>query len=325
MSSPPKVAGSPTGEVGYDGKPISSAAARLPQFKKSGDATIDQQRLVQRTHMIRIVDQLLKEPKYILPLHAQLVVMDVDTNLQCEKKDWTDDYKFLNQIPRAWLAEFILQEAQKLKLAVVNLALLSSLESEGADNLPTLFSFMVQLPLSLGFPNTMRDAYVAKMVFRRRCADVGDRLAKFIALGGITVSGSLDMKKAGCFVLEFDGETNMCNKICHITGLSAVPPAHAPITRGFSLVDNTLDAKASVILEPRRDLLYTLSKNAAFENTMWMPNKKSNILRDLAAEINTAVEKQDEERAAAARSSTETMQLAAQKRAEAQKKKARDH
>lgn len=59
-----KAASSPSGELGYDGKPISSAAARIPMFKKTGDATTDQHRLLQRVHMVRIVDQLVKEPKF---------------------------------------------------------------------------------------------------------------------------------------------------------------------------------------------------------------------------------------------------------------------
>lgn len=115
----------------------------------------------------------------------------------------------------------------------------------------------------------------------------------------------------------------MCNKITHINGKTVVPPLHAPISREFALVDNSLDSKAFVVLEPQKDVIHGLFRDAPFLEKMWLPNKRSNILRDLVGVVNAEVQKQDEERAAAVRSSAETMQPAAAMQAEAQTKKAR--
>lgn len=313
-------------EIGYDGKPISPCALRLPAARKTGVTAADQQKLIQRALLVRIVDQLVKEPKYIFPIHAQLLVTGLDAPVKSpEKAAWHGEYKFLNQIPRAWLAEFVLQEATKLNIAVVNATLLGRLESEDADNIPTLFSFMVQLPMAAQFPKELRDPYVAKLAFRKRCENVGNRLAKFVELGGITSTSALDMRRAGCFVLDFDATTNLCTRITHITGVATALAAHAPISRGFQLMDNTLDAKAAVVLEPRKDFLHMLMKDAAFTREMWIPGKKSNILRDLSVSVASAVQQQDEERAAAKVSNSETMLPAAKHRAEVATQKAREH
>lgn len=63
----------------------------------------------------------------------------------------------------------------------------------------------------------MKDACVATLVFQRRCAQVGDRLCKFVSRGGLTPSGHLDMRRAGCFDLEFDSESGLCTKVVHIS------------------------------------------------------------------------------------------------------------
>lgn len=78
--------------------------------------------------------------------------MDLSASPTKGEQAWSGDCKFLNQIPRAWLAEFILREAKRHNLNVLTPPLLAKLEEDGSDNLPLLFSFMVQLPMSMQFP-----------------------------------------------------------------------------------------------------------------------------------------------------------------------------
>lgn len=145
-------------ELGYDGQPLCAAAKRLPPAKKTGDTGLDQQRMVERRCLVRIVDQLIKDPRYVMPLHSNLLVMDLNASPGKGRQSWSGDYKFLTQIPRAWLGEFMLREAKRLNLNVLNSTLLSELEEDSSDNLPTLFSFMIQVPMSVQFPLASRSA-----------------------------------------------------------------------------------------------------------------------------------------------------------------------
>lgn len=302
-------------ELGYDNKPISSAAARMPPAKKTGDTIVDQQALNERKCLIRIVDQLLKEPKFVLPLHAHLLSMNVnDLQKDVDKTKWSGDYKFLSQIPKGWICDFILREARENAVRVVNSQLLAKLEEDDPENIPSLFSFMLQLPLTLGFPRELRDPYVATLTFSRRCAQVGSRLKPFVQNGRLTPGGSLDMRKAGCFTLQFN-EGGLCTAIKHILGETVAPAAHVPITRNFALMDNGLDRKAAVVLMPRRDLLHSFFEARTLGDTMWMPNKKCTILRDLALKVQKQVSDQGKEREEAASSNLEVMEPAAKKRA----------
>ena len=312
-------------ELGYDGKPF-VVAARLSAPKKTGDVAFDQQAILERKCLARIVDQLIKDPRYTLPLHAHLLNMDLSalSGPRTKQNDtWTGSYKFLNQIPRSWMATFILKRARTSNLVVLNEELLAKLEEDDTANIPQLFSFMIQLPLSLGFPKDMQDAWVASEVFTKRCDEVHDRLEYFVRLGGVTPTGKLDFKKAGCFTFEFD-EKGLCTKLSHCSGLHIVPPTHAPITIAFELIDNYLDGLSFVLLEPRRDPLNKLfALDAAFRFTMFEPGKKCTLLKEFAKEVKARVDEQQAARTTAATTNTAVLEPGAKKRSKVTTDRAR--
>lgn len=308
-------------DPGYDGQPLCAAAKRLPLAKKTGDTGLDRQRMVERRCLVRIVDQLIKDPRYVMPLHSSLLVIYLNASPGKGRQSWSGDYKFLHQIPRAWLVEFILWEARRLN--VLSSALLAKLEEDSSDNLPTLFSFMIQVPMSVQFPPCMKDAFVATLVFQRRCKQVGYRLAKFAARGGITPSGKFDRRRAGCYDMEFNPETGKRVKVLHISGDESVPPDHAPVTGDFCLADNFLVSKACVVLNPRRDLLYNMFKQRPFVQTMWQPQKKFSVPKELAEKAIVEVDEADLARAEASSTNAAAMDPAAKKRAAVATERAR--
>ena len=93
-------------ELGYDSKELSIAAQRLPKVKKTGDVNVDQQALLERNCLVRIIDQCVKEPQYVLPLHAYAISLDPSSlnsdskKLARNQEGWTGQYKLLSQIPR---------------------------------------------------------------------------------------------------------------------------------------------------------------------------------------------------------------------------------
>lgn len=313
MASPPVATNA--SEVGFDGKAMCAFALKAPVAKRTGDTLADQNNITQRQCLIRIVDQLVKQPHRIIPMHAHLLMLEsCPETFVKDDNMWTGAYKFLSQIPRAWMAQFVQSEAARLQLGILTPDLLSRIELDDADNIPSIFSFMVQLPMNLAFPKKMSDPHVAKLVFKARCLAVGNRLQWLVNKGGITADGKLDMRKGGPFLLTFN-TAGACTQVAHCSGLQATPPAHMPIDRTFTLVDNILDSKAAVVLQPRHDYLFNLFPgDSPFLQTMWTPKKKCKFLDALADTHYQEVQVLDEQRQSAAIVNSEAMQPAARKR-----------
>lgn len=295
-----------------------SVAMRVPTPKKTGDVTFDQQQLTRRTCVQQIIDRLMKDPAIVLPMHAYMMTglgMSAASTGGADKHTWTGKYKFLHQIPVAWMCDFILKLAGKHDMQLVNKNLLSKLELDDSDNIPTLFSMILQVPLSTGFPRELEDPYTATLTFEARAEAVGNRLSKFVERGGISARGSLDFSKGGPFSLHFC-ENGICNRIDHINGASVTPPEHCQISRKFELSDNVLDGKATVMLHPRRDALYEFfPATTDFLIDMWIPGKKCAFLQVLAQKKREEVAAADKLRAEAKMSQAEVLQPAAKKRA----------
>lgn len=306
---------SPPMELGYDSQPLSSLAKKVPKLVRSGNPELDHQRHVERTCLVRIIDQLIKEPSRIMPTHAYMLAHNPSASPQVKsRKQWSGSYTVLSQMPTGWMIEFIKSRAEEEGVNTITDGLLAALDNDDSENIPTIFSCITQLPLSLGFPAELKDAFVAKATFHKRCDQVGNRLKYMVASGGISLQGKLNMKLAGPFILEF--KEDECVLIKHCCGSTAVPSKDVPISKQFLLMDNILDAKAKVVKKPRNDLLHEFfDQDSEFLRHMWKPHKKFAGLKELASEASAQAREIDTERAAASTCNVDALQPAAKKRA----------
>lgn len=272
---------------GFDGKVLCDFAQKVPPIaKRSGDPARDKVALRQRVCLQHIIDRCLKDPRYILPLHAELVTMFVDTPE--DTGDWTGEYKTVERLPRSWKAAFLLAEAARTKCAVVTKDLLSKIAEDDPDNIAALFSYVVQLPGSLAMPPQCSHSTVCSKAMVARASQVGNRLTQFATAGGFATDGRLDWMKAGVFRLQFtDG---VCTLIEHSTGAIAVPPEHVKITTAYTLHNNFLDYRAEVVLKPNVYKLHELfPDDAPFKLSMFFAGRKWKAFATTAKEVHDAM------------------------------------
>lgn len=304
-------------ELGFDGKALSAFAKKVPKAMPSADPQTNQQRMLERSCLTRIVDQLMKDSSNITLVHSFLLTYD-PASAKKPATEWSGQYKTLGQIPTGWLSEYIMHRATVDNAHGITEDFLSKVDFADSENISTIFSCILQLPLSLAFPSDLlEDPFVARATFDARCDEVGERLAAMRMNGAFTIAGALDMKKGGPYSLEFN-EAGKCIKVKHATGAEIpVDPETAAITRDFALVDNILDAKALITYKSRKDTLHEMFAEAGgeFLSTMWKPGKKSTILRDHATIQLNKIRAMDAQRAAAGVVNTEVQKPAQQKRA----------
>lgn len=243
------VKGSTATVATFDGKPLCDYAAKCPQLgKRCGDASKDKKLGQIRALLQRIVDQCVKNPAIVLPLHAELMLLDVNSFDISGEGSWSGDYRTLERIPRDWKVSFLLALAKHHRLQVLSKTFMGKVEMDDPENIPRLFEMCVQAPQSLGCPPQFSDESVASITLTERSTELGDRLKRFTAASGFLANGGLDLSK-GCFSLSFD-DAGRCVEIAHATGEKVNPPAHVTITKSFVIKHNHLDYKATVELAP---------------------------------------------------------------------------
>lgn len=282
--------------MGFDGKVVCDFALKVPATKRTGEASRDQAAKLDRECMIRVIDQCLKDRRFIMPLHAFLMTCDPAANTETNAS-WTGDYRSLERIPKGWVADFILNLAKGLGVAIATRELLNKVEADDSANLGLLFMYLVQLPGAFVLPGAFSSSTVASMVLRERAKEVGDRLKLFVQNQGISPSGALQWGKGGCYKLRFDA-AGKCDLITHVaTDESIEPPSHVLVTSAYSLQDNHLDHKAAVFLSPvRHQLSEFFPQTARVRTTMYCAGKKFQSIARLTDRVVTDLQTAEEER-----------------------------
>lgn len=306
---------------------VDYAAKCPPLAKRSTDPEKERRMEQARTLLQRIIDQCMKDPNIIMPLHTELLTLNTQ-GLAIDTGVWNPNAKNLQRIPKEWKIAFILTEAKKHRISVVTKELMQKVDEDDSENVSTIFQMMLQVPEMLTLPACAQDEAVAGMALHGRCDEVGTRLKQFASAGGFGANGSLDFKKAGSFTLLFN-EAGVCTEIKHISGVKCQPPAHVVITRAYTMQRNSLDFRAEVQLLPNVYKLHELfSADDNFKQIIYTPGKTWRRFEDAAQKTANDFEQKDQEKAAARCDDpsevSAIVQNVAKKRAEVNLSKARE-
>lgn len=273
----------------FDGKALSPFASKVPVPKRTGDVRADELASRQRDSLVWVVDRLMKNPHEIMPVQSYMLTANLSLDVRATgQNDWTGEYNQLHQFPKAFMTRFLLKRASDLQVPVVTRDLLASLEKREASNIPTLFSFDLQLPLSISVPADMNDEEVAMRTLVARSVAMGNRLKSFSTNGGFDTPGKLNFAKAGCFHWKY--AENKIVEVMHISGQSAQVPSKAVVDSDFSLINNEHDWKAAFVAHPISHTIHTwFDDSHSWKSQMYQPGKNTSVLSTLAKSIAAAV------------------------------------
>lgn len=272
-----------------DGAPLCALAKKVPAPKRTGIPHADDVARRQRDALIWIIDRLSKRPEQIIPLQSYLITGDfaLDTATGAPTS-WTGNYKQLERLPKQFMTKLLLNVAAEGGTKSFSCKTAAALEKADATNIPTLFSMVLQLPLSLTCPEEFADESICMRTLIARAKQVGDRLAHFGKAGGFLVPGKLDMKAGGTYALTFDND-GRATTLTHCSGANVTIPRHVHLDATFALHDNHLEFKTAIKLHPTSILLHTFFETAdprpVFLQHMYTPGKKWRGLQDSATKL----------------------------------------
>jgi hypothetical protein len=314
-----------------DGSDLHPFAKRVPAVHRGGSPAVQKLRAQQHDALVRIVDQLMKYPGYILPVQNELLNGNLLFKAEdiAEKGEWTGDYKSLGKIPESWMMDFLRELAENQQVPQITLEKLKSVSAHSSDNIDLLFSTSVQLPTTMPFPEDMADVVVALRTLKARSEEVGARLRILVNGGGLKADGSVVCGPgAGSYDILFRESTDgYATSIIHCQSKLSVPfPSHIKMDRTWLLIDNHLDHLARVEKHPCRYFLRDLfPPDAAFKRCMPVQGKKFHLLSQAANRFKVLVdaEKSKVEKKSVGEAATDACKEAAKERNKVQMAAAR--
>lgn len=315
----------------FDGKPLCKLAASVPKPRPTNDATAGAQAQMQRDCLVRIIDHLVKKPEHTMSVHNLMMCHDLDelANPNAANKSdaiWTGDYKQVERLPRAWLSEYLLHRAKKLKVDnIVTPQVLSKIEEASSHGLQLLFHYETQLSGPLSLPPALSDQTVASLTMHARADEVGNRLVELVRQGGFALIGKVNFLQGGCYTLEWSDAGKLVS-VKHVTGPTATVLGHVHVDRCFELVDNHSDSGARLVRAPTKYVLHEFfGEDAPFKQFMHISSKRFKRLHELSAKVVTTLEDEEEQKTSrVVKSDLRVLQPAATKRAAANLNKARE-
>lgn len=313
-----------------DGKPLSTLAKKVPQHKRCADHNADDIGKRQRDALVWILDRLSKRPQEIIPLQSYMITRDLSAVATAAgPSDWSPPYKALERLPKPFMTKLLVELALEGTMEKhFNKSVATKLEVSDSMNIPTLFSLVLQLPLSCTLPEEFADESICMMTLKKRASDVGKRLKTFIDAGGLGSNSLLDIRGGGAFKFHFD-EQGKALFVEHCLGEKVAVPSHILVTPSFAIHDNHLDFKSTAKLHPQSIPLHSFFTASGSSNDflkhMYQPGKKFRSLHDDANNFERqqqAMTKGGVSEAVAA-DATEAMRDAAKERNAAQMVKAR--
>lgn len=277
----------------FDGQAMHDFALKCPRIgKPSADEALTKLQSLQHRCLQRIIDQLLRSPKFIMPLHSELLMLDPDA--KASDDSWAGNYRTIANIPKIWKIGFILGEAKRLKIPSITADYMVKVESEDASNVTELFCSLVQLPDAMVMPPGLNDGLSASRAFTARAKQVGDRLKFLKTRGCFGLEGALDFMKSGSFDLTF--REGVASSVQHAPTKTKVDlPEHVRVTTAYTMHMNSLDHKALVRLKPNQFCLVDLfPDDAPFKSLMYGKGKKWRQFADIVAEAIDQQEKEQE-------------------------------
>ena len=139
-------------------------------------------------------------------------------------------------------------------------------------NLDVLIHLATQLPSRMKCPEQLLIIEVCLAVLNWRDEECGGRLKAF-SPAGLLDNSNLNLKEAGCYVLEFNSD-NLLEKIKHAGGDSVKVAIGARLSREYQLVNNFDDWQAHLSMPPLPEVYLW----KFFEKSMTGPMKLTNYI-----------------------------------------------
>jgi len=219
-------------------------AKKFPKYKRTGSLHVDCEGEAHRNAAMVVVDRLVRMPALAGPVKTWLDAREQQQARSNELKSgrWHETYCYLENLSKDWCTEFLAMLAKGTK-SNVDIALLNSMDTHDATVIKKLFHFVAFTAPSTKLPRECLDKAVCSRTLKRRCTEVGDR----IALVGDAVSsqGVVDWKKLGVYKLTFN-EANKCVSVTHLSGATASVPDHIIVDTTYTLLGNDNDMTAFV-------------------------------------------------------------------------------
>ena len=236
-----------------------------------------------RDQLVMICDKLVKYPNFVKDIHSILFSSQYAVAQDNGSSGvWTGNYTMLGKIDNEWMAKWLFNRLGQKGLTK---EMLGDLENVDEDQVPCLFAYEIQLPLSTTCPKFESEGE-ASLAFKARADSVGcpSRVEKLIRDGGVTPRG-LVFKNA-CFTIKWEG--HQAKSITHTaTGEKVEIPDAAAIDSTFDLLDNHLDSSARVKMRsgPRDDHLHKFFDDDAAFKKLIVHDKRAKIFLDIIANM----------------------------------------
>eukprot|EP00971_Amphidinium_carterae_P284753 5653298-Amphidinium_carterae.1 len=276
-----------------DGKPMVALAKRVPMFKDSRGGAVNQGRL-QTEALMQVLDKLVKYPGLILQAHGVIYSKDFATvKPVCTSGDaeWSERVTTIGKLNRGWVANWLLARHSEHGLKAEHL---DALETADADNIPLLFSFELQLPLSCLVPKSVKGtSAMTSDWLTARANIVGPRMQSLLAKNKETPFQGVHN---ACYSITFEGATAVA--VTHISGASVNIKEHKHIIiyKGFKLVDGHSDVLARVVLHPAVHVLHQLFPAEAQFRQHLVESSKDKSLHSSAEDVRKKHAETDAER-----------------------------
>lgn len=239
--------------------PFCTLAKKVHMIKQTGDVTKDTMKSIERDALVKIIDGLVKNGDWVLPMHGIMNSQELDKmNKERTKSSsggenddcWKGDYDTFKQLPEAWKNNFM------CGTATIPDAVMAQVADKDPSMFDVLFEYELQMRKDTEFPPEMKDVIVCSQTCDRRSHEKGRRLLLAYTAGYIHADGTVEYGKL-CFDPKVNDQGEV-TEVHHIGGEKAGAPTHMPMNKEFKMWDNHFDLEAKMVLQKPGALLFLL-------------------------------------------------------------------
>lgn len=275
------------------------AVQRLPKPKPTGDPMRDQEALATHSVFLEMVSGCLDDRSHIMPLFSRYQERArqamKNTSIVVSQHDKFPRISTLAQLYKDHADFFVVAVERHSDMTVSEV---STAIKTFVDSGLQMLVFASQLPEDVKLPSDMVIKQIANAVLDLRLDQVGDRLARFKARGGLMPNGQLDWSK-GSYALE--AAEGKIIRVTHCSG-DWVDCSAFNLSTDYVLACNWSDFRASLERKPLPSVvLHKLFAKDQGPNKLPRITNKSAVLKELcgraqvefeAARVGTSKERQ---------------------------------
>lgn len=291
----------------------SVAASRVPTPKKTGNQALDDESDLRRSCLQDIIDACIANPQHNMHLHGALLKRQRVANTEHGEGCFAT-ISTLGRLLQDFSISYLTSHSDMSASEVVEAV------RHDSDAIAQLLAYDRQLSASLRLSEHFINKDFCIRMLQRRSKQMGSRLQKFKASGGIAPTGAINWKVAGSYRLTFT-EAGVLSTVTHApTGDVAEAGANFLITRDWVMYENWSDSSAYIQKAPRppyKLMIFWQSKSklGAYSKPNYTGSKSTDLGREMNVEWDVF---QDEQRggmkAGAAEEAMECLNKIGQKR-----------